>query len=324
MNQIGIHRRCALHGLAAGAVAAVVGPSAARAEDDKQNSFGYCLNTSTIRGQKIELVEKIEIAADAGYDGIEPWIREVETYVRQGGKVADLRKRIEDHGLKVESAIGFSQWIVDDADLRAQALEQARREMDLVLQIGGTRIAAPPAGATKAPVLDLDQVAARYRQLLEIGEQIGVCPQLEVWGFSKNLHRLGEVVYVAIESGHPAACILPDVYHIYRGGSDFSGLRLVNGSAMHVFHINDYPAIPSQASLTDADRVYPGDGVAPLNQILQTLTQIGFQGALSLELFNPHYWQQDATVVARTGLLKMKAAVACATGVRRDEKVPRP
>ena len=324
MNQIGIHRRRALHGLAAGAAAAVVGPAAARAEDDKQNSFGYCLNTSTIRGQKIELVEKIEIAADAGYDGIEPWIREVKTYVSQGGQVADLRKRIEDHGLKVESAIGFSQWIVDDADLRSQALEQARREMDLVLQIGGTRIAAPPAGATELPVLDLDQVAARYRQLLEIGEQIGVCPQLEVWGFSKNLHRLGEVVYVAIESGHPAACILPDVYHIYRGGSAFSGLRLLNGSAMHVFHINDYPAIPSQASLSDADRVYPGDGVAPLNQILQTLTQIGFQGSLSLELFNPHYWQQDAAVVARTGLLKMKAAVACAAEIRRDEKVPKP
>ena len=107
MNQIGIHRRCALHGLAAGAVAAVVGPSAARAEDDKQNSFGYCLNTSTIRGQKIELVEKIEIAADAGYDGIEPWIREVETYVRQGGKVADLRKRIEDHMNQDKDSILF-------------------------------------------------------------------------------------------------------------------------------------------------------------------------------------------------------------------------
>ena len=323
MNQIGIHRRRALHGLAAGAAAAVVGPAAARAQDPTQNSFGYCLNTSTIRGQKLDLVEKIEIAADAGYDGIEPWIREIETYVSQGGQVADLRKRIEDHGLKVESAIGFSQWIVDDADLRSQALEQARREMDLVLQIGGTRIAAPPAGATEEPSLDLDQVAARYRQLLEIGEQIGVCPQLEVWGFSKNLHRLGEVVYVALESGHPSACILPDVYHIYRGGSNFSGLRLLNGSAMHVFHLNDYPASPSRANIRDADRVYPGDGVAPLNQILQTLTQIGFQGVLSLELFNPNYWQQDAAVVARTGLIKMKAAVARAVETRRDEKAPK-
>jgi 2-keto-myo-inositol isomerase len=324
MNQIGIHRRHALHGLAAGAATAVVGPAAARAQDHKQSSFGYCLNTSTIGGQKLGLVEEIEIAADAGYDGIEPWIREIETYVSQGGQVADLRKRIEDRGLKVESAIGFSQWIVDDADLRSLALEQTRREMDLVRQIGGTRIAAPPAGATEGPELDLDQVARRYRQLLEIGEQIGVCPQLEVWGFSKNLHRLGEVVYVAVESGHPAACILPDVYHIYRGGSDFSGLRLLHGSAMQVFHVNDYPASPSRASICDADRVYPGDGVAPLNKILQTLTQVGFQGALSLELFNPNYWKQDAVFVARTGLIKMKAAVARAAKTKQNTKVPKP
>ncbi len=323
MNQIGIHRRHALQGLAAGAATAVVGPAPARAQDPKENSFRYCLNTSTISGQKLDLVEEIEIAADAGYDGIEPWIREIETYVNQGGQLVDLRKRIEDRGLKVESAIGFSQWIVDDADLRSQALAQARREMDLVRQIGGTRIAAPPAGATAEPALDLDQVAARYRQLLEIGEQIGVRPQLEVWGFSKNLHRLGEVVYVAVESGHPAACILPDVYHIYRGGSDFSGLGLLHGSSMHVFHVNDYPASPSRANIRDADRVYPGDGVAPLDEILQILTQIGFQGALSLELFNPNYWKQDAAVVARTGLLKMKAAVARATETGQRAKFPK-
>ena len=92
---------------------------------------------------------------------------------------------------------------------------------------------------------------------------------------------------------------------------------------MHVFHVNDYPASPSRANIRDADRVYPGDGVAPLDEILQTLTQIGFQGALSLELFNPNYWKQDAAVVARTGLLKMKAAVARATETGQRAKFPK-
>ena len=35
----------------------------------KNEPFGYCLNTSTIRGQKLPLVEEIEIAAKAGYTG---------------------------------------------------------------------------------------------------------------------------------------------------------------------------------------------------------------------------------------------------------------
>ena len=119
-------------------------------------------------------------------------------------------------------------------------------------------------------------------------------PQAEVWGFSTTLSKLGETMLVALESKHPRACILPDVYHLYKGGSEFAGLRLLAGSAIHCFHMNDYPATPARDTIKDADRVYPGDGIAPLSQILRDLFATGFAGVLSLELFNPGYWQQDA------------------------------
>jgi sugar phosphate isomerase/epimerase len=228
--------------------------------------------------------------------------------VRQGGSLADLKMRIADHGMTVESAIGFAEWIVDDDARRAKGLEQARRDMDLVQQIGGTRIAAPPAGATDVSDMDYLKAAERYRALLTIGDHIGVVPQVEVWGFSKTLNRLGQTLLVAVESGHPQACVLPDVYHLYKGGSDFAGLDLVSGKAMHVFHMNDYPANPPRQTIGDGDRVYPGDGVAPLNDIMQTLRDVDFNGYLSIELFNKTYWQQDPLEVARRALAKMKTA----------------
>jgi sugar phosphate isomerase/epimerase len=271
--------------------------------------FGYCLNTSTIRGQNLTLPEEIDIAAKAGYKGIEPWIREIDQYVKSGGSLKDLAGRIRDRGLTVASTIGFCEWIVDDDARRAKGLEEAKRSMDLVQQIGGTSIAAPPVGATNQDGLDLRKAGERYRALLEVGDKMGVVPQVEVWGFSKSLGRLGEVMQVAIESGHPRACLLLDVYHLYKGGSSFEGLRLINGAAMHAFHMNDYPADPPRAEITDAHRVYPGDGVAPLPAILRHLHQTGFRGMLSLELFNRDYWKQDAFAVARTGLEKMQAAV---------------
>lgn len=294
-------------------------PVPTKASDSRQSpapSVRYCLNTSTLREHKLSLVDEIEIAARAGYNGVEPWIGEIQKYVEAGGALADLRKRIADHGLTVESAIGFARWIVDDDAERAKGLEDAKRDMDLVRQIGGSRIAAPPAGATNGPSLELMRVAERYHALLEVGRQIGVRAQLEVWGFSKNLSRLGETAYVAIESGHPWACILPDVYHLYKGGSNFQGLALINASAIDVFHINDYPAQPARAEITDAHRVYPGDGVAPLSRILKILFDNGFDGALSLELFNRNYGRQDPFLVAETGLKKMQAAVAAARAER--------
>ena len=269
----------------------------------------YCLNTSTIRGQKLPINKIVEITAAAGYDGIEPWIGELVEYQKAGGSLADLRKQIADAGLTVDSAIGFADWIVDDDARRKKGLEVAKHDMDLVRQIGGTQIAAPPAGATNAPI-DLAAAAPRYADLLAVGREIGVTPMLELWGFSKTLSRIGEVAYVAVESGQADAAMLLDVYHIYKGGSDFHGLKLLNGAAIRHFHFNDYPADPPQSAIGDEHRVHCGDGIAPLSQIIRDLYATGFHGAMSLELFNRQYWERDPAEVAKTGLEKMQAAVA--------------
>jgi sugar phosphate isomerase/epimerase len=276
------------------------------------HSFTFCLNTSTIMGQKLSLVEEIETAAKAGYDGIEIWIRSLEQHVREGGSLKDLKKRIDDLGLKVEDAIGFAQWIVDDNDTRMRALEQAKREMDMLAQVGCKRIAAPPAGATNYPGLDLHKAAERFRALLELGVEMDVIPQLEIWGFSKNLSHLSEVLFVAAECGHPQTRVLPDVYHLYKGGSDFDGLKLIGGQTIEIFHLNDYPADPPRETIADKDRVYTGDGVGPVASVVKTLHAMGGPKVLSLELFNRDYWQQDALEVAKTGLAKMKAVVETA------------
>ena len=265
---------------------------------------------STVRGQKLSVPDQVDLAAKAGYDSIEPWMGDLRGYLMSGGTAKDLAKRISDHGLKVDSAIGFAEWIVDDDARRAKGLEQAKSDMELIRSIGGTHIAAPPAGATKQTDLNLFSAAERYAKLLDLGVSMEVIPQIEVWGFSTVLSKLGETMLVAVESKHPAAVILPDVYHLHKGGSAFHGLSLVAGSAIHCFHMNDYPADPPRETIADKDRVYPGDGIAPLTEILKTLFANGFSGTLSLELFNPEYWKQDALLVAKTGLEKMKAAVA--------------
>jgi sugar phosphate isomerase/epimerase len=290
-----------------------VAPAEEKNDGKTADPFRYGLNTATLMGQKLSIVEEVEIAGRAGYQALEPWVRELDQYVKDGGNLKDLGKRIADRGLSVESAIDFFEWIVDDDTQRKKSLENARRGMDIVKQIGSTRIAAPPAGATNRTDIPLLTVAERYRALLDIGTQIGVVPQVEVWGFSKTLSRLGEAACIAIESGHKEACILADVYHLYKGGSGFTGINLLNGAAMHVLHMNDYPANPPRAAITDAHRLYPGEGVAPLKVFLRDLRNIGFRGVLSLELFNKEYWKRDALAVARAGLEKMKAVVASST-----------
>ncbi len=269
--------------------------------------FRYCLNTSTINGGEIPVREQLQIAASAGYDAVELWLRDVSKHVEAGGTVADLAKEMSDLGLGLDSAIAFGAWIVDDNQERQAGLEQCRRDMELVRALGGSRIAAPPVGATKEPKLDLVAAAERYRRLLEVGAECEVAPQVELWGFSYNLATLAEVLYIAAAANHPNACVLLDVYHMYKGGSDFTNIGFVPGTKLHCLHMNDYPAVPVQAEINDSDRVYPGDGVAPIAAILQALVDGGFDGTLSLELFNREYWKLPPLEVAKTGLEKMKA-----------------
>ena len=113
----------------------LAGTETAVGRQGDQPPFSYCLSTGTIRGQKLPLEREIEVVAAAGYDGIEPWVSEIESFVKSGGRLQDLKRRIADLGLNVESAIAFSRWIVDDQSARRAALEQAKRDMELVQQI---------------------------------------------------------------------------------------------------------------------------------------------------------------------------------------------
>lgn len=291
--------------------------SSDKKKTNSESPVSFALNTSSVRGQKLSVPEQIQVASDAGYDGIEPWIRDLRTYIDDGGSVAELRTRIEDAGLEVSSAIGFAQWIADDEQQRAAGLDEARNDMELVASIGGTRIAAPPVGAHRSAGPPLPVIAERYRALLEVGSEMGVAPMLELWGFSPTLSRLSELAFVATAAEHPMACVLPDFYHIYKGGSDFAALGMIEASRMPVFHINDYPSDPPRETIADKHRVFPGDGVCPLPEVISMLLEHGFSGTFSLELFNPDYWQRDAAEVASEGLQKSKAVVTAAAQAKR-------
>ena len=294
----------------AAASSAIVTPTLARnAVPQQEKGIRYALNMSTIRGHKLPIDQQVDVAGKAGYDGIEPWIGDIKKYMESGGKLKDLAKRIKDHGMTVDSGIGFAHWIVDDDDKRKQGLENARVDMDLLAQIGGTHIAAPPAGANRSEKINLLAAAERYHALLEIGDQAGVIPMVEVWGFSNNLSRLGESMFVVLECGHPKACLLPDFYHLYKGGSPFDGLYNLGRRCIPVMHMNDYPDIPRD-TINDSDRVYPGDGVCPLPTIIREMARSGIEPVYSLELFNKEYWKRPVDEVARSGLKKMKQTVS--------------
>jgi 2-keto-myo-inositol isomerase len=305
MSNPTINRRAALQFIGVSAVTAA-GAKSVKIET-KPPIFTFCLNMSTIRGHNLGFIKGLEIAAAAGFRSVEIWMESLQTYLKNGGTIRDAKKQLDDLGLTVEDSIGFAQWIVDDETVRKQALEQVKMEMGLLAAIGCKRMAAPAMGATNNSNISLDQVAERYRALLELGDAGGVVPQLEMWGFLNLLSNVSDVLYAAMQTSHSSARVLLDIFHLYRGNSSIDTLPLMSPSAVDILHMNDYPVGFPYQTITDADRIYPGDGIAPIKRILQILRGHDRSLVLSTELFNKTYYRDDALTVAKTSLSKMKA-----------------
>lgn len=311
MSKQTISRRTALQliGVSAGLpVVLKAEKTMAKTTPPARPNFIYCLNMATIRGHNLGFVKELETASKAGFRAVEIWMDTLQEYLSKGHTIKDAKKLLDDLGLKVEDSIGFAEWVSDDEATRKKAIEQTKMEMGLLAGIGCKRMAAPGKGMG-ASGMDLNVIAKRFRAIMELSNASGVIPQLEMWGFQKSMSRVSEVTYIAMESGHPKAKVLLDIFHLYKGGTPLATLPLINPNAVEILHMNDYPSTLPAAVITDADRVYAGDGVAPIKHILQILGKRDTPLVLSTEVFNKAYYRQDALTVAKTALSKMKAVV---------------
>ena len=259
-----------------------------------------CLDTSTIRPASLK--DKVSIAAEAGFDGIEPWDSELEEFEKNGGNLKALGAEIKKLGLKVPSVIGLWNAIPGTMPEFELSLKETRRRMRMAHDIGTEHIQTIPN--TLPENYNQKWVAERYRDIIEIGmKEFNIKPAL-VFVKYFTIKTLGQAVGVAMDANHPNALVIPDVYHMYISGGGFEGLKMLKGDAIAIFQFNDAPNTPAFKDLKDEHRVYPGDGILPLTSIFKDLKATGYKGFISLEMYNPNYYKEDLLQVAKTGLRK--------------------
>ena len=268
----------------------------------------FSMNASTLRGYNLSLLEQVKAVAAAGFGGFEPWMKDVRAAVADG-TFRDAVKAAADGGLSFVNGIAFGQWVNPDPAVRAAGMEETKRDMAMLAEMGCPRIAASMFGVQKpgSPHLAKEAIAERYAAVLDLGREMGVRPLLEYWGHSVNLSRLEDALDVLNMLDRPDAAILADVYHTHRGGGSFAAFRRLSAATLPVLHMNDYPAAPPREKLVDADRVWPGDGIAPWGEVFANLEAAGADPWLSIELFNPSYWNTTPVDTLRTGLRKLES-----------------
>ena len=99
------------------------------------------------------------------------------------------------------------------------------------------------------------------------------------------------------KAGRDNVGMVVDIAHFYIGGGLLSEIEALDPKMIFAFHLDDVEDV-SKEGYTDASRVIPGLGVAPVKEVCAALKQIGYDGPCSIELFRPEYWAWDPQVLA--------------------------
>ena len=264
------------------------------------NPISFCLNASTIRPAPV--LEQIRIASAAGYEAIELWVDDLDAHVRDGGTIEEVARALATTGLGVPTLVAVHGWLGTTGEDRSRALVEAERRLRLASEVGASWvIASPPVAATQ-----IENPGKSYRDLLALGAGFGVRPAMEFLGFSGCVHTVEQAWGIVEAAADPDGSIVMDPFHLLSGGGEPSSLLAVPGERVAIWHWNDLPGGTPFDEQTDADRVMPGEGVAPLEQIAELIERQAYAGYVSLELFNENYWRRDLYEVASEGLEKMR------------------
>ena len=255
---------------------------------------------------KASLEEDIRNAAAAGFDGVELWGAKLDKYM-SSHSARDLKDLMASAGIPPLSINS-----IEDATFspdRASVLDRCREWSKLCAEIGCPVIVVVPGVAPKgsSEAAILERSVRELRELCDLAQGHDVRLAFEmIGGQGRSVSEVSLARKVALACERKNLGLIVDTFHAYVGGSAMTDLRALEHSLLEIIHINDCEAKPT-AELTDAHRLFPGDGALPLSEILGAFK--GYQGVASVEIFRPEYWQRDPAMVARTAHQKARAVL---------------
>jgi 2-keto-myo-inositol isomerase len=252
---------------------------------------------------KTDLPGDIMAASRAGYDLVEIWAKKMEAYLLEHS-LDELRTLLTEAHVK-PLAINSVEFITFNASWeKANTLNLIDRYARMADYLDCPFIVVVPSprpeGATDKEVLD-----ESVRVLLEISDRFKdyrVRFAFEFLGFRWcSVSTLEEDFAIVKAVNRENIGLVLDTFHFYAGGSSVGAIRDVDPEKIFILHINDAEKLP-KAELQDAHRLFPGEGVIPLAEIVAGLKNIHYDGPVSLEMFRPAYWFRPPEEVAQKGI----------------------
>ncbi len=244
------------------------------------------------------LNEKLEAIAAAGFKGVEIFENDLLSF---SGTTADVRQMVEGLGLKTVTFQPFRDFEGMPEPQRSRVFARAERKFDTMQQLGCdlllvcSNISPDSLGGIDRAAEDLHELGERAAKR---GLRVGF--EALAWGRHINDHR--DAWEVVRRADHPAIGLVLDSFHTLVRNIDLKSIRSIPKDRIFLVQIADAPRLEMDyLSWSRHFRCLPGQGDLPVLDFMQALQATGFDGLISLEIFNDQFRAGSARMVATDG-----------------------
>jgi 4-hydroxyphenylpyruvate dioxygenase len=248
------------------------------------------------------LEDKVTAAAAAGFDGIEVFEPDL---IASPWTPAELAARCADLGLTIDLYQPFRDLDSTDPDRFARNLRRIERKFDVMTQLG-TSTALVCSSVAPDAVADLGRLAEQLAVAADRAAGRGLRIAYEALAWGRHIWTWDRSWEAVRRAAHPALGLCLDSFHVLSRDGDPVGFAAVDPDKIFFLQLAGAPHLEMDVlqSSRHHHRLFPGQGAFDLPGFLAHVLDAGYEGPLSLEVFNDVFRQADP---ARTAVDPMRS-----------------
>ena len=244
------------------------------------------------------LGEKLEAIAAAKFDAVEIFENDLVTF---NGTPSDVRRAVKDLGLDIVTLQPFRDFEGMPDTQRERAFARAERKFDVMEELGCDLLMIC-SNVSPDCLGGIDRAAADLRELGEKAHRRGLRIAFEALAWGRHINDYRDAWEAVRRANHPAVGLVLDTFHILARKTDLSAIRSIPRDKIFLVQMADAPLLQMDyLSWSRHFRSFPGQGDLPLFDFMEALVTTGYDGVLSLEIFNDQFRAGSARSVAVDG-----------------------
>ncbi|NTJ61894.1 sugar phosphate isomerase/epimerase and 4-hydroxyphenylpyruvate domain-containing protein [Agrobacterium rhizogenes] len=260
-----------------------------------------------------DLKEKLQAIAKAGFDGVEIFENDFLAFDESPRQVGQM---VRDHGLEITLFQPFRDFEGMPEPLRSRTFDRAERKFDLMQEMG-TDLVLVCSNVSSVALGGIDRAAADFFELGERAARRGLRVGYEALAWGRHIHDHRDAWEIVRRADHPNIGLILDSFHTLSRKIDVNSIRSIPKEKIFIIQLADAPLI-------DMDLLYwsrhfrnmPGEGDLPALEFMKAVAATGYDGYLSLEIFNDQFRGGLPTAIAVDG---RRSLIYLGDQVRRAE-----